>query len=199
MDEGPDTLTMNEELLQTLAQLGPNAVPPKVLIELSNAPNKDKLFKMIDESNAPNPEVAEMQARMAKLEEMLQAVKIDEARSKIENIRADTLAKLKTVATPAQAPVNEFGQQTGPAPQADMAAAFMAMQAFPVDFGEPMLYEQSMAAGMQPEPPMDDEQMQGQPLPMGEPPMGGPPMMPDMGMPPEMPGGLPIDPQLAGM
>jgi hypothetical protein len=195
MDEGPDTMTMNEELMQTLSQLGPGAVPPKVLIELSNAPNKDKLFKLIDEAGAPNPQVAEMQARMAKLEEMLQAVKVDEARAKIENTRADTLNKLKTAATPAQAPTNEFGQQTGPAPQADMAAAFMAMQAFPVNFGEPMIYEQSMAAGMQPQPMPDEEpQPQGEAMPMPG------PQMPDMGMPlDQMPGGLPIDPQIAGM
>jgi hypothetical protein len=199
MDEGPDTMTMNEELMQTLSQLGPGAVPPKVLIELSNAPNKDKLFKLIDEAGAPNPQVAEMQARMAKLEEMLQAVKVDEARAKIENTRADTLNKLKTAATPAQAPTMSLASRLAPAPQADMAAAFMAMQAFPVNFGEPMLYEQSMAAGMQPSP-MDEEQAQSQPMPHMPPgPMGGPPM-PDMGMPlDQMPGGLPIDPQLAGM
>lgn len=189
MDEGPDTITMNEELLQTLAQLGPNAVPPKVLIELSNAPNKDKLFKMIDEAGAPNPQVAEMQERMAKLEEMLAAVKIDETVSKIEKTRAETLSTLKTVATPAQAPTNEFGQQTGPAPQADMGMALMAMQAFPINFGEPMLYEQSTAAGMTPpQEPEDMGQAQGVPVPQ------------DIGMPPEqMPGGLPIDPQFAGL
>lgn len=51
LDEGPDTITMNEELLQTLSQL--SSVPPpmwKVFIELSNTPQKDKLFKMLDEA-----------------------------------------------------------------------------------------------------------------------------------------------------
>jgi hypothetical protein len=51
LDEGPDTITMNEELLQTLSQL--SSVPPplwKVFIELSNTPQKEKLFKMLDEA-----------------------------------------------------------------------------------------------------------------------------------------------------
>lgn len=78
LDEGPDTITMNEELLQTLSQL--SSVPPpmwKVFIELSNTPRKDKLFKMIDEAQQamqppPDPSVAlkeqEMQARQAELQ-----------------------------------------------------------------------------------------------------------------------------------
>lgn len=51
LDEGPDTITMNEELLQTLSQL--SSVPPpmwKIFIELSNTPQKEKLFNMLDEA-----------------------------------------------------------------------------------------------------------------------------------------------------
>lgn len=60
LDEGPDTITMNEELLQTLSKL--SSVPPpmwKVFIELSNTPQKEKLFKMLDEAQQamqPPPE-----------------------------------------------------------------------------------------------------------------------------------------------
>lgn len=78
LDEGPDTITMNEELLQTLSQL--SSVPPpmwKVFIELSNTPQKDKLFKMIDEAQqamAPPPDPSielkqqEMQVRGQELQ-----------------------------------------------------------------------------------------------------------------------------------
>jgi hypothetical protein len=60
LDEGPDTITMNEELLQTLSQLS-SIQPPmwKVFIELSNTPQKEKLFRMIDEAQqamAPPPD-----------------------------------------------------------------------------------------------------------------------------------------------
>jgi hypothetical protein len=51
LDEGPDTVTMNEELLQTLSQL--SSTPPplwKVFIELSNTPQKEKLMQMLDEA-----------------------------------------------------------------------------------------------------------------------------------------------------
>ena len=78
LDEGPDTITMNEELLQTLSQL--SSVPPplwKVFIELSNTPQKEKLFKMLDEAQQamqppPDPSVElkaqEMQLKAQELQ-----------------------------------------------------------------------------------------------------------------------------------
>ncbi|TXH52121.1 MAG: hypothetical protein E6Q97_16845, partial [Desulfurellales bacterium] len=64
LDEEPDTITMNEELMQTFAQLGEAAAGPlgKILIELSNTPQKERLLKMLDQATAPAPEVAQMQA-----------------------------------------------------------------------------------------------------------------------------------------
>lgn len=196
MEEGPDTITMNEELLQTLSQLGPGAVPPKVLIELSSAPNKERLFKLIDEANAPNPQVAEIQARMARLEELLAASNIDKSIAETEAKRADTIAKLATAFTPKAAPTDEFGNPTGPAPSApDMGSAFAAMQMFPLQYGMPTLEQQaSSAPPPQPEPDEDEQQQPGIN------PMMQPPPDEQFGMPPgAMPGGLPIDPQLAGM
>lgn len=183
MDEGPDTMTMNEELLQTLSQLGPNAVPPKILIELSNAPNKDKLFKMIDEAGAPNPEVAAMQARMAKLEEMLKAAEIDSKVAATEQARAGTIATLSTAFTPKQAPTDEFGNATGPAPAPpDLGMAFSAMQAFPLQYREPTLEQMALN---QPVPLPEPEE--GEQAPMNA-------LMQGMPPPDQMPGGLPIDP-----
>ena len=212
MEEGPDTITMNEELLQSLSQLGPGAVPPSVFIELSNAPNKERLFKLIEKASAPNPEIAEMQKRMGQLEELLAAAKVDSETAKTENMRADTVTKLKTAFTPEAQQTNEFGMPMGPPPQApDFATALSLMQAFPLEYGQPTLEQLHMRAQSTMPPPQgedtggeepgeDPNEEQGQMMPMGG--MGGGnslsgPMPP--GMPPEMPGGLPIDPAYAGM
>lgn len=183
MEEGPDVITMNEELLQTLSQIGANpAVPPKVLIELSNAPNKDKLFKLIDEATAGDPALVEMQKRMAKLEELLAAAKVDEAVANVESKRADTLGKLMTVFTPQQQQTDEFGNPMGPPPaQPDVGMAFSAMQVFPLSYGMPTLEQMAM---IMPDPamqPPDDQQPidGGQMMPM-----------PDQGMPPVDPAAM---------
>lgn len=56
LEEGPDTITMSEELLQRMSEIA-NSPPPmwKILIELSNVPNKDRLLKMVEEAMAPPP------------------------------------------------------------------------------------------------------------------------------------------------
>jgi hypothetical protein len=191
MDEGPDTVTMNEELLQTLSQLGAGAVPPKVLIEISNAPNKERLFKLIDEATAPNPQVAEMQARMAKLEEMLAAADVDKSIAETENKRADAISKLVTAFKPDQMQIDQFGNPVSlPAPT-NLNAALAAMQAFPVQYGQPTVAQMAMMEASQ--PPQPEPEMPEGPGAM-MPPQGGPPpgLAPDMGMQPEMPGGLPV-------
>ncbi len=192
MEEGPSVVTMNEELMQTLSQIGSNpAVPPKVMIELSNAPNKDKLFKMIDEATAPNPQIAAMQERMAKLEELLAAAKVDDTIAATELKRGQTVQALATAFTPQAAQTNEFGQVTSRPMQTDWQQAFGAMQAFPVQYGQPTL-EQISFATPAPQPPQDD---QDGPQDM---PQGAPPQQPPMNAmlagqpPPEMPGGLPV-------
>jgi hypothetical protein len=183
LEEGPDTITMQEELMQTFSQMGEVAAGPlgKVMIELSQVPNKERLLKMIDEATAPNPAVVEMEQRMAKLEEMLKAVSIDEKIAAVENKRADTLSKLMTASTPPQQQTDEFGNPTGPPPaQPNVGAAFEAMQAFPLAYGAPTVGEMAMAAGEQPppqemQPGMMPNQMQGQPpAPMPPDPMADP-------------------------
>ena len=197
MEEGPDTITMNEELLQSLSQLGPGAVPPKVFIELSNAPNKDRLFKLIDEASAPNPQIAEMQQRMARLEELLAAAKVDQAQADVESKRASTIATLATAFTPKQAPTDEFGNPSGPPPgPPDMGAAMAMMRAFPLQYGQPTLEQMAMS---QPPAPPQSEEDQNEPEPQPINPMLAAQQGQDPGMPPMMPGGMPVDPQYAGM
>lgn len=185
LNEGPDTITMNEELMQTLSSIGDAAVGPlgKVLIELSNTPNKERLLKMLDQANAPSPEVAEMQKRMAHLEEMLQAITIDEKRAAIENKRADTLAKLTTAMQPQQQQTDEFGNPIG-APPAHPAEGLMtglqALSMFPLHYGEPLLEETAETIGGPAQGEPDGDEAMG----AGQPPQGGPPM-------PAMPPGMP--------
>lgn len=195
MEEGPDVITMNEELLQTLSQLGPNAVPPKVLIELSNAPNKERLFKMIDEATQPDPVVQQMQQRMARLEQLVQASTVDKNVAQAEYQRAQAVAALAKAFTPQQQKpmMDEMGNTIPQAPPAapDMMAAMQALNMFPLQYRQPTI-EQYAENASPPQPPADpDEQQQpGQPLPQQNaalPPPSG------------MPGGSPVNPQIAGM
>lgn len=76
LDEGPDTIVMNEELMQHFSSMGEAAFSPagKIMIELSNVSNKDRLMKMIDEAmqaqqpQGPPPEEIKLQAQMQALQ-----------------------------------------------------------------------------------------------------------------------------------
>jgi hypothetical protein len=195
MDEGPDTIVMKEELLQTMSQLGEAAAGPmgKIMIELSNVPDKEALLKMIDEASAPPPQMVAMEARMAELEARLKAVQIDEKIAAVENKRADTLTKLAGAMTPQQQQTDEIGMPVGP-PPADPAQGLMtglqALSLFPLQYREPLREEM---ASMPPEPPMPQPGMEGAPPEMGgapqdpmQPPMDDAMIAPD--------GGMPIDP-----
>ncbi|HNA86843.1 MAG TPA: hypothetical protein PLB04_14800, partial [Nitrospira sp.] len=195
MEEGPDVITMNEELLQTLSQLGPNAVPPKVLIELSNAPNKERLFKMIDEATQPDPVVQQMQQRMARLEQLVQASTVDKNVAQAEYQRAQAVAALAKAFTPQQQKpmMDEMGNTIPQAPPAapDMMAAMQALNMFPLQYRQPTIEQYAENASPPQSPPdPDDQQQPEQPLPQQNaalPPPSG------------MPGGLPVNPQIAGM
>jgi hypothetical protein len=203
LDEGPDTITMNEELMQQFSQLGEAAMGPlgKIIIELSNTPQKARLIKMIDDAQAPSPELAEVQKRMAQLEELLKASMVDKAIAETENKRADTVAKLATAFTPKAPQLDEFGRpKSAPSAPPDFNMAMQAMQMFPLYYAQPTL-EQGASA---PAPmPMDDEGMEGER-------QGGPqgPQFPGAGMIPQQPqlppeilaqaGSLPLDPAYAG-
>lgn len=71
LDEGPDTIVMNEELMQHFSSMGEAAFSPagELLIELSNVNNKDRLLKLIQDarqqqSQGPNPEQIKAEAAM---------------------------------------------------------------------------------------------------------------------------------------
>lgn len=91
LDEGPDTITMNEELMDQFTKLGEAAMSPlgKIVVELSNTPKKEQLLKMIDEGvqamqPGPDPEV------QAKLEADRMKIEADQAKTAQEGqIRAE--------------------------------------------------------------------------------------------------------------
>lgn len=204
MDEGPDTVVMKEELLQTMSQLGEAAAGPmgKIMIELSNVPDKESLLKMIDDAAAPPPAMVAMQQRMSELEAQLKAAMIDEKIAMIENRRADTVVKLSSAMTPQQQPTDELGRPTGPAP-AHPGESFMmgleALSAFPLHYGEPTTQQMSGQMGGQPPPQMPPDQQGQLPPPDGGQPPQGQPMdqsggsMDETMLSPQ--GGMPLDRQ----
>lgn len=202
MEEGPDVVVMQEELMQTLSQLGEAALTPlgKLMIELSNVPQKDRLLKLLDKANAPDPATAQMQARLARLEEMLKAATVDEKVAAVEAKRAETMAKLASALQPKEQPLHkETGMPMGPPPADPMQSVMSGLQAlqmFPLQYGAPTL-EQISLNMPDPQPPEPDGDEQGQQMPQGGPMMPGQQMMPPNEQ--QMPGGLPVSPEVSGM
>jgi hypothetical protein len=149
LDEGPDTIVQREEMLQTFAQLGEAAAGPlgKVLIELSNVPDKDKLLAMIDKATAPDPMVMQLQQRMADLEASLKAAQVGKMHADTEKTRADTILTMAQTAMPPQAM-----QQVFPIQYADSMPAPM----------QPQQQPQMMPPGA---PPMPDQEMPPEMMP----------------------------------
>lgn len=134
VDEGPDTIVVTEELMQTFAALGEAAVGPlgKILIELSNVPDKDRLVSLIDKMTAPPPEMQAMQAQVAALEAALKEADVSlksaqadlagagvaKVHAETENKRADTLVKMFGIMAPPETLEGSF-----PRPFADQPGA----------------------------------------------------------------------------
>jgi hypothetical protein len=101
LDEGPDTITMNEELMDQFTKLGEAAMSPlgKIVIELSNTPKKDQLLKMIDEgvqAMQPGPDPAlqvKMEAEQMKAQAEQQRMQFD-----MQMKQADQQAKMQEMA-----------------------------------------------------------------------------------------------------
>ncbi len=177
LDEGPDTVTMREELLEQLAQLGPGAVPPELLIELSAIAEKDVVLKRLQEMKAPPPEMIQLQERMAQLEQALKAVDVDKGQAEVENKRADTIKKLVEAGAPPH----------------------IIQTAFPIHYREPTFLDKLQMASMSadqaaqnpmagPQPGPEGEQVPPNALiepPMPDPFAGGEPQI-------NQPGGLPL-------
>lgn len=187
LDEGPDTVVMQEELLQTITQLGEAAMGPmgKIIIELSNVPDKERLLKMLDDAQSPPPAIAEMQARMAHLEELLNASKVDVNAATVEEKRANVIAKLLAAATPAAPQVDKLtGLPTGPAPAPNLQLLQMLLQEFPLHYGQPTVEQQAEAAPPPGQPPQGAPGAPPNGQPPGPPPPGANGHMPPPGMPP---------------
>jgi hypothetical protein len=174
LDEGPDTVTMREELMERLSQLGPGVVSPELLIELSNIGEKEQILRKMQEFKAPPPEMAELAKRMSQLEELLAAAKVDKEQAAVEKTRADT-AKVMV--------------ESGLPPD-------MVGQIFPVFYREPTTLDQAKGMlGMGQPSPMPQNLLAGPPPMDGAPPPG---MPPPNGLAPEPPPdglqGLPTPP-----
>lgn len=180
LDEGPDTIVMQEELMQTLSQLGEAATGPlgRVMIELSQVSNKDQLIQIMEKATAPDPQVQELNARMAALEAALKQAQVAKTHAETEEKRANTTIALAQSMIPPQAVPPLY-----PMPFAD---------SMPGQGGPPQ-QQQMPPPGMPPGGPqmMPPEQ----PMPqMQVGPMGPQDMPLD-----QMPGGLPMSPEMAGM
>ncbi len=167
LDEGPDTVTMREELIEQLSNR-PD-IPSEILIELSNLPDKDVILQKLAEHKSPPPEIQELQKRMSQLEELKAAADLDKARADTEATRATTAQTMVT---------------SGLLPQ--------SMEAFPFYYREPSYLDQAqqMVGG----PPPGQNALAGPPPPGAPPGPGGPPppnAPPGPGGPPGGPGPMP--------
>lgn len=188
LDEGPDTVTMREELIQQLAQLGPEAVPPEVFVELSNINEKDRVLKMISDKKQPPPEIKAMADRMHLIESMLKSAQLDKTIADTNSVNAETVKKMAEVGIPPQ----------------------LIQQIFPMHYREPTYVDQlheanALQGGQGQPPPGAGGPPQGPPGPPNQPQQGGPApqsmMTPAQGMfggmdDPRLggPGGLPLPP-----
>lgn len=100
LDEGPDTVTMREELIEQLSDR-PD-IPSEILIELSNLPDKDVLLQKLQQFKAPPPELQELQKRMSLLEELQKSADLDKTLAETEQTRTDTLASGVAAGVPPQ-------------------------------------------------------------------------------------------------
>jgi hypothetical protein len=147
LDEGPDTVTMREELIEQLSQR-PD-IPSEILIELSNLPDKDVILQKLGEHKAPPPELQELQKRMGQLEEMQAAATLDKTRADAEAVHATTA---KTMA------------EAGMPPE-------VISQIFPFHYREPTFLDQAQQMSGTPPPGMQQNALAGPPN--GMPPPGG--------------------------
>jgi hypothetical protein len=129
IEEGPDTVTMNEELMDIIAKAGNMPLPRlKTIIQLSGARNKDYLFKLLDEEMPkPDPEAAKQQDKMNLLALAEKAAGVDKLIAEVENKRADSLGKMATA-------------MVGPE----------VMQMFPLDYGARSFVEDVLGQDLHP-------------------------------------------------
>ncbi len=218
LDEGPDTVTLREELMDNLAQLGPQAVPAEILIEMSDWPEKDVLLKRLQEAKSPPPELMEMQKRMGALEELLKAAQVDKQVADTDAQRATTMKTLAEISAPKPAPAAGGSAKPAPggkpvstpapvAPQRDsgviandlLLTSRLMSELYPIYYREPSVFDtvkMSPGPGEQMAPPpnamMPDSGPEGMPMDGGAPQMPNPMMAQEPQL--DAPGGLPLGP-----
>lgn len=97
IDEAPDSVTIQQEQFETIAELarvyGPEHVPFEVILKLSSLRNKDQVMDQI----AGDPQVAQMQAQMAEMQQQMQMMmaqlELEEKAADIEKVAADIRKK----------------------------------------------------------------------------------------------------------
>jgi hypothetical protein len=106
LDEGPDTITQTEEMMDFVSKLGEAATGPagRLMIELSNLRNKKRLIKILDEMQPKaDPEVQDLEKRMRLLQVSKAAVDVDKAYAETIGIHTNSLATLATNGIPSSA------------------------------------------------------------------------------------------------
>lgn len=94
LDEGPDTITVQEELFQTLAQLGEAAAGPigMALIQLSNVANKERIIELLQ----PQPDPAQQQIQEQTMRGNEAKITAEEAKAQESQARAaKTMAEIE--------------------------------------------------------------------------------------------------------
>jgi hypothetical protein len=181
LDQGPDTITMREELIQAIADR-PD-VPLEIILELSTLPDKDVIIKRLQESKAPPPQLIALEEKMAKLELLLKASKVDQQISGTEKTRAEALKLLAEIGRPPN----------------------VLSGVFPIHYREPSTVDRLLltagaeADAMQQEPPQNPMMQSGPDGAQGQPngsPMAsqGQPALPGAEPQLDEPGGLPMGP-----
>lgn len=164
LDEGPDTITMREELIQAISDR-PD-IPVELIIEMSSLPDKDTVLKKLAEFKAPPPDVSEMQKRMAQLEEAMAAAKVDSQQADTEKKRADTAKVMVETMMPPEAFPQIFPLQYGRPSFLDQAVGMMGGQQPPMP---PPGMEQNALAGPPGAPPPPDAMQPNAMMPEGMP------------------------------
>ena len=147
LDEGPDVIVSRQELLNTITQLGPNAMGPlgEIIVELSPVNNKEMILSKMRRLNEPPPEVAQLQKDMAYLKAEVEKANVAKMHAETENKRADTYLKMIQAMMPPQQLQSQFPimfqdtQMQGAAPQQQP----MPMQA-PQQMPMPQMDQQPM-------------------------------------------------------
>lgn len=163
LEEGPDSITMQEEEFDQLTKMVQAGlpIPPEIIIEASSLRNKQKILDMIKPLDGPSPK---------------EKLEMDESKARTVKLKADAIAALAK-ADSLDAQMGNLGTPGQPTNLPEITEGAPGMQGMPPPMDMGMGPEGPMPPGMPPGPP-------GMP-----PPDQGAPPMPEMMAPT---GGLPI-------